>query len=78
MVIAVARLRSELKDAILNGIKVDRDGTTVVMDPFKGDVTPEQADALVAYIRTFGVKKAKKTHVPDAGVVAPAPSPEQR
>jgi len=73
-----AKKDAELKDAILNGIKVDRGGTTVVMSPYKDELTPEQADALVAYVRTFGVKKAKKAkkkRVPDAGVIAPAPTP---
>lgn len=75
-----AKKDADLKDAILNGIKVDRGGTAVVMSPYKDELTPEQADALVAYVRTFGVKKAKKakkSHVPDAGVVAPAPPPQR-
>ena len=78
-----AKKDAELKDAILNGVKVERGGTTVVMDPYKDELNPEQADAVVAYVRTFGpqVKKAKKSakkkSVPDAGVVAPSPSPQR-
>ena len=78
-----AKKDAELKDAILNGVKVERGGTTVVMDPYKNEITPEQADALVAYVRTFAAhvhkakKSAKKKSIPDAGVSAPAPSPER-
>lgn len=43
----------ELKNAILNGVKKEKGGVKQEMDAFKGDLTPEQVDALVAYIRTF-------------------------
>ena len=40
----------ELKKAILDGVKADG---KEVMPSFKDEVTPEQADALVKYTRTF-------------------------
>jgi len=40
----------DLKKAILDGVKVDGKD---VMPSFKDEVTPEQADALVKYTRTF-------------------------
>ena len=40
----------ELKKAILEGVKADG---KEVMPSFKDEVTPEQADALVKYTRTF-------------------------
>ena len=42
-----------LKNAILNGVKKEKGGVKQEMDAFKGDLTPEQVDALVAYIRAF-------------------------
>jgi len=48
-----ARKDDELKNAILNGVKKDKGGVKQEMDAFKGDLTPEQVDALVAYIRAF-------------------------
>ena len=43
----------EFRNAILNGVKKEKGGVKQEMDAFKGDLTPEQVDALVAYIRTF-------------------------
>ena len=43
----------ELRNAILNGVKKEKGGVKQEMDSFKGDLTPEQVDALIAYIRTF-------------------------
>jgi mono/diheme cytochrome c family protein len=40
----------DLKKAVLDGVKVDG---KEVMPSFKDGVTPEQADALVKYTRTF-------------------------
>ena len=40
----------DLKKTILDGYKVDG---KEVMPPFKDEVTPEQADALIKYTRTF-------------------------
>ena len=40
----------DLKKAVLDGVKADG---KEVMPPFKDDLTPEQADALVKYTRTF-------------------------
>ena len=48
-----AKKDDELKNAILNGVKKDKGGVKQEMDAFKGDLTPEQVDAIVAYIRTF-------------------------
>lgn len=43
---------AEMKKAIEDGIK--REGKPEGMDPYKDKLTPEQIDALVAYVRTFG------------------------
>ena len=48
-----AKKDDELKSAILNGVKKEKGGVKQEMDAFKGDLTPEQVDAIVAYIRTF-------------------------
>ena len=48
-----ARKGDEFKNAILNGVKKEKGGVKQEMDSFKGDLTPEQVDALIAYIRTF-------------------------
>jgi mono/diheme cytochrome c family protein len=48
-----ARKDDELRKAILDGVKKEKGGVKQEMDAFKGDLTPEQVDALVAYIRTF-------------------------
>lgn len=43
-----AKKDSELKRAILEGVKVDG---KEVMPPFKDELTPEQAEALITYTR---------------------------
>ena len=48
-----AKKDDELKKAILNGVKTEKGGVKKEMDPFKDDLTPEQVDALIAYIRAF-------------------------
>ena len=48
-----AKKDDELRNAILNGVKKEKAGVKQEMDSFKGDLTPEQVDALIAYIRTF-------------------------
>jgi len=48
-----ARKDDEYRNAILNGVKKEKGGVKQEMDAFKGDLTPEQVDALIAYIRTF-------------------------
>ena len=48
-----AKKDDELKNAILNGVKKEKGGVKQEMDAFKGDLTPEQVDAVIAYIRTF-------------------------
>ncbi len=45
-----AKKDDELKKAILNGVEKEKSHT------FKDELTPEQADALVAYIRAFKKK----------------------
>jgi mono/diheme cytochrome c family protein len=45
-----AKKDDQLKKAILEGVKADG---KEVMPTFKDEVTPEQADALVKYTRTF-------------------------
>ena len=47
-----AQKDDDFKKAILNGVKTEKGGVKKEMDPFK-DLTPEQVDALIAYIRTF-------------------------
>ena len=48
-----ARKDDEFRNAILNGVKKEKGGVKQEMDAFKGDLTPEQVDALIAYIRAF-------------------------
>ena len=47
-----AKKDDEFKKAIVNGVKTEKGGVKQEMDGFK-DLTPEQVDALVAYIRSF-------------------------
>ena len=47
-----AKKNDELKNAIVNGVKTEKGGVKQEMDAFK-DLTPEQVDALIAYMRTF-------------------------
>src|SRR5512138_618457 len=48
-----AKKDDELKKAINDGVKKEKGGVKQEMDAFKGDLTPEQIDALIAYIRSF-------------------------
>lgn len=48
-----SRKDDEFRNAILNGVKKEKAGVKQEMDAFKGDLTPEQVDALISYIRTF-------------------------
>jgi mono/diheme cytochrome c family protein len=48
-----AKKDDELKKTINDGVKTEKGGVKQEMDAFKGDLTPEQIDALVAYIRAF-------------------------
>lgn len=48
-----AKKDDELKKAINDGVKKEKGGVKQEMDAFKGDLTPEQIDALIAYIRGF-------------------------
>ena len=47
-----AKKDDELKNAIVNGVKTEKNGVKQEMDAFK-DLSPEQVNALIAYIRTF-------------------------
>jgi len=47
-----AKTNDEFKKAIVNGVKTEKDGVKQEMDAFK-DLTPEQVDALIGFIRTF-------------------------
>jgi mono/diheme cytochrome c family protein len=42
-----------IRDQILNGVKKEKDGKAVQMDPFKGELQPEQVDALIGYVRSL-------------------------
>jgi mono/diheme cytochrome c family protein len=48
-----AKKDDELRSVILNGVKKEKGGVKQEMDAFKGDLTPEQVDALIGYIRSF-------------------------
>ena len=48
-----AKKDDELQNAILNGVKTQTGGVTQQMDGFKDQLTPDQINALVAYVRTF-------------------------
>jgi cytochrome c len=48
-----AKPSDEFKNAILNGVKKEKGGVKQEMTAFKDQLTPEQVDALIAYIRTF-------------------------
>ena len=43
----------QLKKAILNGVKTEKDGVKKAMDGYKDELTPEQVDALVQFIRAL-------------------------
>jgi len=43
----------QLKNAILNGVKTEKDGVKKEMDPFKDELTPDQVNALVQFIRAL-------------------------
>ena len=48
-----AQKDDELKNAILSGVKKEKGGVKQEMDAFKGELTPEQVDSLIALIRSF-------------------------
>ncbi|HJZ85750.1 MAG TPA: cytochrome c [Polyangia bacterium] len=43
----------QIRKAILDGIKTERDGKKKEMDPYKDKLKPEQIDALIPYIRSL-------------------------
>jgi len=47
-----AKKDDEFKKAIVSGVNTTKDGVKQEMDAFK-DLTPDQVDALIAYIRSF-------------------------
>lgn len=48
-----AKSNDEFKKAILDGVHTEKNGVKQDMNGFKAELTPEQVDALVAYIRSF-------------------------
>ncbi|MGO8968137.1 MAG: c-type cytochrome [Myxococcaceae bacterium] len=48
-----AKSDDEMKKAILNGVHTEKGGVKQDMNGFKDDLTPDQVNALVAYIRTL-------------------------
>jgi mono/diheme cytochrome c family protein len=48
-----ARDDAQLKTAILDGVKLVRDGKSMEMNGYKDQLSPEQADQLVAHIRAL-------------------------
>ena len=48
-----AKSNDDFKKAILNGVHTEKDGVKQDMNGFKDELTPDQVDALVAYIRSF-------------------------
>jgi cytochrome c len=48
-----AKTDDELKTAILNGVHTEKGGAKQDMNGFKDDLTPDQVNALIAYIRTL-------------------------
>ncbi len=47
-----AKKDDEFKKAIVDGVQTEKDGVKQEMDAYK-DLTPEQVNALIAYIRSF-------------------------
>lgn len=47
---------ADMKKAILEGLKHEKDGVKQEMDGYKDDIKPEEVDALVAYMREFAKK----------------------
>lgn len=48
---------ADFKKAIEEGVKREEKGVKVEMDGYKGELTPEQVDALVKHVRELGAKK---------------------
>lgn len=47
---------ADMKKAILEGVKVEKNGVKQEMDAYKEDLKPEEVDALVSYMREFAKK----------------------
>jgi mono/diheme cytochrome c family protein len=47
---------ADMKKAILEGVKVEKNGVKQEMDSYKEDLKPEEVDALVSYMREFAKK----------------------
>ena len=43
----------KIKNAIMNGIKEEKDGKKKEMDAFKDKLRPDQVDALIAYVKAL-------------------------
>jgi mono/diheme cytochrome c family protein len=52
-----SRTDEQLKKAILEGLKTEKNGAKQEMDGFKADLTPEQIDQLIAFTRGLGPAK---------------------
>jgi mono/diheme cytochrome c family protein len=48
-----SRTDDQLRDAILNGVKTEKDGVKKEMDPYKDELSPDQVKALVEFIRAL-------------------------
>lgn len=44
---------AKIKEAIIKGVKLEKDGVKKEMDPFEADLKPDQVDGLVAFIRAI-------------------------
>lgn len=51
-----AHTDEQIKKAILEGFKGEKDGAKQEMDGYKADLTPEQVDGLVQHTRSLGPK----------------------
>ncbi|HEY1086475.1 MAG TPA: cytochrome c [Archangium sp.] len=47
---------ADMKKAILEGVKGEKNGVKQEMDAYKEDLKPEEVDALVSYMREFAKK----------------------
>jgi mono/diheme cytochrome c family protein len=48
-----SRTDDQIRDAILNGVKTEKDGVKKEMDPYKDELSPEQVKALVEFARAL-------------------------
>jgi len=48
-----AKKEDEMRKAITEGIKIEKDGIKKEMDSFKDELKPEQIDSLIEYVKAF-------------------------